>query len=185
MPTDDELHYTIEQAKLHDGPADGPLQYAAQAAQELLDARAELTRLRALTAVPEDLRAVAVRAACDDYNGAMPACEWPACGCTSDGTARYNPTVSIADAILAAVAPRIRADGWQPITDDTPLDQDLLLGWWQAWPDQVWMTEVAWAGASNTKPPGMSNAWRHGQATHWQRLPEPPATIRTGADDGE
>lgn len=106
---DDQLRCIVEQAKLHNGPADGPLQDAAGGAQELLDARAELTRLRALTAVPEDLRAVAIRAACDDYNGAMPACEWPACGCTSDGTARYNPTVSIADAILAAIVPAVRA----------------------------------------------------------------------------
>jgi len=70
--------------------------------------------------------------------------------------------------------PENSTTGWREIDDDAPLGTDVLLGWWQEWPRREWLQEVGWLGAPNTKPPGMSNGWRHGYATHWQRLPEPP-----------
>jgi hypothetical protein len=68
----------------------------------------------------------------------------------------------------------IEQEEWRTI-ETAPLDQDLILGWRQDWPKPEWRQTISWAGKSNTKPPGMSNAWRDGQATHWRPLPAPPA----------
>lgn len=61
--------------------------------------------------------------------------------------------------------------------ETAPMDTDVILGWWASVDglNYHWEMEIGWAGASNTKPPGMSNAWRHGQATHWRICPGPPA----------
>ena len=66
------------------------------------------------------------------------------------------------------------AGAWRPI-ETAPKDEDILLGWWQTWPDRVWKQKVGWAAASNTcGHPQVSNAWFDGEATHWMPLPEPP-----------
>ena len=64
---------------------------------------------------------------------------------------------------------------WQLI-ETAPLNEDVILGWWESNDGRTyeWRIATAWAGASNTKPPGMLNGWRHGRATHWMPLPEPP-----------
>lgn len=62
---------------------------------------------------------------------------------------------------------------WRPIDEDTPMDINLQLGWMEEWPEKRWRQEIKLAGHKNDKPPGMSNGWRHGQATHW--LPLTPA----------
>jgi hypothetical protein len=55
---------------------------------------------------------------------------------------------------------------WQPI-DTAPLDEDVLLGWWRTWPERIWECAAGLAGCTRGR-------WRHGQATHWMRLPAPP-----------
>ena len=68
---------------------------------------------------------------------------------------------------------------WQPI-ETAPKDQDVLLGWWWteyvSTPRRVWTSEVGWAFSSNkcSKKSGYSNAWMHGNATHWMPLPDAP-----------
>lgn len=85
--------------------------------------------------------------------------------------ARLIARLRTAEAALAGA--RAKLEGWQDIAS-APLDQDVHLGWWAEWPTREWKQEIAWAGASNTKPPGFSNAWSHGSATHWRPLPAPP-----------
>jgi hypothetical protein len=55
---------------------------------------------------------------------------------------------------------------WQPI-ETAPRDEELLLGWWQKWPELHWEWAAGLAGSTK-------GGWLHGQATHWQRLPGPP-----------
>lgn len=64
---------------------------------------------------------------------------------------------------------------WQPI-DTAPPDVDLLLGWMETFGHRRWVQAVAYAKHSNTCHPdsGASNAWSHGQATHWLPLPPGP-----------
>jgi hypothetical protein len=57
-------------------------------------------------------------------------------------------------------------EAWMPI-ETAPRDEELLLGWWQKWPELRW--EWASGLAGSTK-----GGWLHGNATHWQRLPSPP-----------
>lgn len=52
---------------------------------------------------------------------------------------------------------------WHDIAT-APSDAVLILGWWHG---SVW--KYACDYAHNTR-----GGWRHGQATHWQPLPEPP-----------
>ena len=74
---------------------------------------------------------------------------------------------------IAALQSELDKRQWQPI-ETAPLDNPLQLGWWESYPEKKWVQEVESAGHSNDKGPGMSNAWLHGRATHWQPLPEPP-----------
>lgn len=64
---------------------------------------------------------------------------------------------------------------WQPI-ETAPPDVDLLLGWMETFGHRRWVQAVAYAKHSNTCHPdsGASNAWSHGQATHWRPLPPGP-----------
>jgi hypothetical protein len=58
---------------------------------------------------------------------------------------------------------------WQPITDETPTDTVLLLGW------------HGFGGAWETATDYWYNPrgkWYHGSATHWMPLPAQPAAIR-------
>jgi hypothetical protein len=55
---------------------------------------------------------------------------------------------------------------WKPI-ETAPPDELLLLGWWQKWPELHWEEAIALACST-------SGGWRHGCATHWQKLPSPP-----------
>lgn len=67
--------------------------------------------------------------------------------------------------------------GWQPI-ETAPRDIELLLGWWRCWPEKMWESASGLAGSTK-------GGWLHGQATHWQPLPRPPAhtqpdTVKAG-----
>jgi hypothetical protein len=63
--------------------------------------------------------------------------------------------------------------GWMPI-ETAPRDEDLLLGWWQEWPERRWECAAGLAGSTR-------GGWLHGQATHWQRLPGPPGAAQPQA----
>ena len=78
------------------------------------------------------------------------------------------------DALRTAASAYLEALSWRPI-ETAPLDAIILLGWWEEWPAKQWCYAASIAGHENDKPPGMSNGWRHGYATHWMPLPEPPA----------
>lgn len=69
---------------------------------------------------------------------------------------------SVIEAALTAAA----KEGWQPI-ETAPRDIEVLLGWWTTWPDRQWKMSSDLAGSTK-------GGWLHGQATHWQPLPEPP-----------
>jgi hypothetical protein len=73
--------------------------------------------------------------------------------------------------IAAAIA---AMDGWQLIDDDTPFEQDFLLGWFDNFPKMRWQMEVGCVGRSSTVASPYSNGWRHGQATHFRYLAAPP-----------
>lgn len=61
-----------------------------------------------------------------------------------------------------------QAQEWRPI-ETAPHGEEVLLGW-LGW-DGAWNMEVSqasWSWGAKTK------ISRHGQATHWQPLPQPP-----------
>ena len=71
---------------------------------------------------------------------------------------------------------------WQPIDENTPHGEQLLLGWWQAnglgqfdWISEVGAASWGWRRGS------ISNMSRHGNATHWMPLPTPPTALPAGA----
>ena len=65
---------------------------------------------------------------------------------------------------------------WQPI-ETAPHETTVLLGWIEEW-SREWKCEVGFASRGSAWPaPGggrYSNYFRHGRATHWMPLPEPP-----------
>lgn len=60
----------------------------------------------------------------------------------------------------------VLAPGWMPIAT-APMNTELLLGWFREWPERAWQCSAGLAGSTK-------GGWLHGQATHWQPLPEPP-----------
>ncbi len=62
---------------------------------------------------------------------------------------------------------------WKIVYDEAndemfaPADTEVLLGWWELWPELKWRQEVG--EYRNTR-----GHWCHGQATHFQPLPSPP-----------
>ena len=94
-----------------------------------------------------------------------PCCDTFKCDCDA-----HRNTI---EATIAAVRAALADAGWRGI-ESAPMDEELVLGWWRTWPVLEWKQKVAVAGRANTKPPGMSNAWRDGDATHWMPLPSPP-----------
>lgn len=73
--------------------------------------------------------------------------------------------------------------GWQPIDENTPLGRDVLVGWWKTFPFPEWCVEYGRAGSPNSYRPDLrvSDAWMHGQATHWLDVSLPSAPV--GAAD--
>lgn len=61
------------------------------------------------------------------------------------------------------------SDHWQPIAT-APDDTKLLLGWWGTLygSHYEWEQEVGLAKCTR-------GGWRHGRATHWRPLADPPA----------
>lgn len=73
---------------------------------------------------------------------------------------------------------------WQPI-ETAPLDTDLILGWWQTWPEVAFCSKMGWAGKSNSYADqnlGVSDAWLDGEATMWQPTPSPPLCVKGHGD---
>lgn len=62
------------------------------------------------------------------------------------------------------------AQEWQPI-ETAPADVDVLLCWWDEWPQGQWKQDLNLAICTK-------GGWRHGRATHWMSLPEPPNDAR-------
>ena len=60
---------------------------------------------------------------------------------------------------------------WQPIETASMDGSLLLVGWWREWPYREWEQEVKAAG-DFTRQQGEN--WKHGYATHWMPLPDPP-----------
>lgn len=60
---------------------------------------------------------------------------------------------------------------WQPIST-APLNENLILSWYEDWPYPRWVIEVNFAGRDNK--PGCG--YLHSYATHWMPLPAPPVT---------
>ena len=54
--------------------------------------------------------AIAIRAACDEFNINMAPCDWPVCGCTDDGSEKDNPMVGVARRVLRALNPPPKSD---------------------------------------------------------------------------
>jgi len=73
-------------------------------------------------------------------------------------------------AMLTSAPPAPSVGGWRRIEEDAevdvPLDTDLLLAWWDEW-SEAWKIEANYAGSER-------GGWRHGRATHWMELPQPP-----------
>lgn len=59
---------------------------------------------------------------------------------------------------------------WQPI-ETAPHDTELLLGWRDTFGGVQWRCVVDLARSTK-------GGWWHGQATHWQFLPQPPEDAR-------
>ena len=113
------------------------------------------------------MSAQAIEAACIGYHGAY---FWN--GVTEDDREferrHFRAAIASYDAAL-----------WQPI-ESAPKDVELILGWHgcDAMANSIWYTEIGLSGHENDKPPGMSNGWLHGRATHWRPLPQPPEAAR-------
>jgi hypothetical protein len=92
---------------------------------------------------------------------------------------KFNALKTDFDALAAKYASAVT---WQPI-ETAPMDIPVLLGWWEEWPALKWICSADIAGHENDKPPGMSNGWRNGSATHWMPLPAPPKPIELGEQE--
>jgi hypothetical protein len=68
------------------------------------------------------------------------------------------------DLVLSAYIQQ-QEERWRDIDTAIP-DKDVLLGWYDF--QNVWQTESGMAICTR-------GGWKHGQATHWMRLPAPPA----------
>lgn len=79
------------------------------------------------------------------------------------GSREWNDR-AIYDAMLTA-SPEC---GWLSV-ETAPKDEDVLLGWWETWPQKRWVQEVS--AYHHTRSGSL-----HSSATHWQRLPSPPAS---------
>lgn len=77
---------------------------------------------------------------------------------------------SCIEGLAAALASVSAPPGWQPI-ETAPHEQNVLVGWWY---NGEWKCETAMA-SHGWRRNGISTMSRHGQATHWQPLPAPPA----------
>lgn len=81
--------------------------------------------------------------------------------------ARYE--ARIAELERERDALRADAQDWMLIEEDAavdaPLDTTVLLAWQDG---GEWRIESGWVGSDR-------GGWRHGRATHWKPLPEPPA----------
>jgi hypothetical protein len=83
-----------------------------------------------------------------------------------------DETIYTAAAIQHAFVQGVQfASAWQPI-ETAPFGKTVLLAW-RDWRDATWCYEVApaewgWRRAE------VSNISKHGSATHWMPLPEPP-----------
>lgn len=73
-------------------------------------------------------------------------------------------------------------DKWQSI-DTAPHSTRVLLGW-RDWRDGSWLMEVGAATTGQRFDNGYSNRSQHGSATHWQPLPQPPATPTVNGKEG-
>ena len=64
-----------------------------------------------------------------------------------------------------ADAGKVEGDGWLPITEENepPMDVEVILGWWQSFPEKAWITHVSRYGSTRGR-------WRHSEATHWLPL---------------
>ncbi|MEJ5026323.1 hypothetical protein [Brucella anthropi] len=64
-----------------------------------------------------------------------------------------------------ADAGKVEGDGWLPITEENepPMDVEVILGWWQSFPEKAWITHVSRYGSTRGR-------WRHSGATHWLPL---------------
>jgi len=95
--------------------------------------------------------------------------DWELCGKGQDHAYRVghkHARHAAAELALEAVVK------WQPI-DTSPKDgTNLLLGWYEDWPERKWIAEVASAGNVDVATPG--TAYLHGRATHWMSLPDAP-----------
>lgn len=89
---------------------------------------------------------------------------WVECAdCPSKvGVGPFNVEAEAIDAwnIRADLVPK-----WQPVSDETPADVILLLGW-HGFGDK-WETTTDYYNSTR-------GGWYHGSATHWMPLPEPP-----------
>ena len=67
---------------------------------------------------------------------------------------------------------------WRPI-EEAPHEKKVLLGYWVEWPKEEWAVEIGYASHGESRYiPGLrgrvSTYGRHGRATHFQYLPNPP-----------
>lgn len=68
----------------------------------------------------------------------------------------------------------LTSDAWQPI-ETAPHQKRVLLGW-RDWRDHQWCVEVGPATTGQRFGNGYSNLSQHGSATHWQPIPDGPAS---------
>ena len=83
---------------------------------------------------------------------------------------RLDETKSDNRALLAELK-ELRAERECRPIDDAPLDEDLILGWWEHAPDGRlrWKSIIGMAGSG-------LGGWWHVMATHWMPTPTCPAT---------
>lgn len=100
------------------------------------------------------------------------------------GQQAYGSMMQQAAAEIERLRTELAKHQWRTIYDEAedtyyaPADTEILLGWWQEWPERKWMQE---AGVHRSTKGG----WLHSQATHWQPLPSPPGENDGGSTDGE
>ena len=83
--------------------ADPNRSYREDALVEMIERMSDQPTSR--TTPDEALEAIAIHAACNEFNCEAPAilCDWPTCGCTDDGKVSHNPMVAVARAVLRAI----------------------------------------------------------------------------------
>jgi len=89
-----------------------------------------------------------------------------------EGVLQESDGIRDVERIIKALAEELRGKEWKLIEDERPPHEEVVLLGWYTW-DGAWVYEATYFSRGE-RVGNYSNMSEHGQATHWQPLPQPP-----------